>query len=80
MPRPEPQPAPDDILAEGAMYVNDAVKFASIGRTELYEAMARGELPYVQRGKRRLIPRRALVALLRRDLVPGNQEDSQHGS
>ena len=45
--------------------VDRAAKAAGLGRTKLYEAIARGELPSVKIGKRRLI----LVEDLRRWLA-----------
>jgi excisionase family DNA binding protein len=51
------------------MTVEAAVAFTGIARSNLYEAMRKGELPYSQPGRRRLIPRRALVDLLQKHMV-----------
>jgi excisionase family DNA binding protein len=59
----------DDVLAEGALGVPDAVNFTGMSRSDLYDRMTRGELPYTKVGRRRLIPRRALVEMLRKNLV-----------
>jgi excisionase family DNA binding protein len=50
--------------SEGALTIGGAIEFTGIGRSTLYALMGRGELPYTKVGTRRLIPRRALVALL----------------
>lgn len=49
-----------DVVAEGALRIKDAVEWSGVGRSQLYAAMARGELPFVKVGKRRLIPKSAL--------------------
>lgn len=59
----------NDLLADGAISVPDACEFAGLSRTELYRQMDRGTLPYTKIGRRRLIPRRALVAMLAPGLV-----------
>ena len=56
--------AAEELLADGALGVNDAVEFSGLSRSELYEAMRNGALKFCKRGKRRLIPKRALVRLL----------------
>jgi excisionase family DNA binding protein len=43
--------------------------FTRLSRSTLYSLMQAGELPYVVLGRRRLIPRAALVELARRGLV-----------
>ena len=58
-----------DLLADGVMSIAEAVAFAGLSRTTLYGAMDAGALAYVKRGRRRLIPRRALVAWLAEGLV-----------
>jgi excisionase family DNA binding protein len=54
---------------EGAVSVADACRFTGLGRTYLYSLMDKGELAYTRVGKRRLIFRAALVALLRHGAV-----------
>lgn len=53
-----------ELLGDGVLSVGAASAFASLSRATLYEAMQRGELVYIKRGRRRLIPRRALVRWL----------------
>lgn len=61
-----------EVFADGALTVAAAVGFSGIGRTRLYELMDAGDLPFCRVGTRRLIPRRALAALLARHAVkPG---------
>ncbi|MFO0848374.1 MAG: hypothetical protein U0871_07445 [Gemmataceae bacterium] len=59
----------DEIFSDGAVDVRAASEFTGWGRTSLYAAMADGRLPFVRLGKRRLVPRRALVELLRANVV-----------
>jgi excisionase family DNA binding protein len=63
-----------ELLSGGALTVSQAVKEFAIGRTVIYELMGRGELAYSQVGRRRLIPRRALMEYLARALVGGIHE------
>ena len=59
----------EDILEDGATSVAEAVRWSGVGRTRLYAAMADGSLVFIQKGGRRLIPRRALRQFLAADLV-----------
>jgi hypothetical protein len=61
-----------ELTRDGAMGVQAAVAFAGVGRTKLYAMMDSGDLPYSMVNGRRLIPRRALVDLLARNLVGGS--------
>jgi len=59
----------DDVLglaAEGALPIPEAVRFSGCSRSVLYERMSAGELRFITVGRRRLIPRRALVEFLAR--------------
>ena len=58
----------DALFVDGALRVRDAVAFSGLSRTALYELIQSGELASVRIGKRRLIPKRALVQLLARCL------------
>ncbi len=58
----------DDVLADGSMGVPEAAAFTGLSRSDLYDRMKRGELRFIKVGRRTLIPRRSLVALLRRHL------------
>ncbi len=53
-----------ELFADGAVTVAEAVRFSGIGRTQLYDLMTAGRLPFTKVGSRRLIPRRGLVDLL----------------
>lgn len=57
------------VCADGAMGVEDACSFTGLGPTELYDRMKAGTLTFTRVGKRRLIPRKSLVALLAQNLV-----------
>lgn len=52
------------VVAEGVMSVAEAVAFSRLSKAELYKAMAAGRLTFVKYGRRRLVPRKALVDLL----------------
>ena len=60
---PTTDPARTDLFADGAMTVKQAVAFTGLGKTSVYQLMERGDLAYTVVGSRRLIPRKALVAL-----------------
>lgn len=57
------------LFDEGCLTVPQAVEITTISRSALYNAMSAGELAFVRRGRRRLIPRKALVAWLAQGLV-----------
>jgi excisionase family DNA binding protein len=58
-----------NLVQDGLMAVTDAAKFVGLSRSELYARMQRGELAYCLLGRRRLIPRRALMNLAHQNLV-----------
>ena len=47
-------------LTRIALSIQEAVVASGLSRSYLYEAMSRGELPFIKKGKRRLIPAAAL--------------------
>jgi Helix-turn-helix domain len=57
------------LVEDGLLTVGEAQEFSRLSRSDLYARMGRGELAYCKLGKRRLIPRRALVELAARSLV-----------
>lgn len=68
---PEPEPAPQspedyraELLADGTMTVRQACEFTGLGKTELFRLTSTGDLPSLRHGKRRLIPKRAIVQFL----------------
>jgi excisionase family DNA binding protein len=61
----------NELLSDGAMGVESAAEFSSLGRTYLYGAMERGELRFVKCGKRRLIPKRELIRFMGERLIGG---------
>jgi excisionase family DNA binding protein len=63
-----------EMLADGAMPVDEAERFAGVKRSFLYERMSNGELPFTKCGARRLIPKKALVEMLARGLVGAGAE------
>lgn len=58
-----------ELTADGALVIEDAVRFSGIGRTTLYAMIAAGEIASVKIGKRRLIPRRELKRVLEENLT-----------
>ena len=57
------------ILDQGGMSVSEAAKFTCLSRSFLYKLMANGDLAYVQVGRKRIIPRVALIRLLSQHLI-----------
>ncbi|HET7559933.1 MAG TPA: helix-turn-helix domain-containing protein [Limnochordia bacterium] len=53
----------EELVADGLVDVGDAESFTGLKKSKLYQLMESGELPFVTLGRRRLIPRRALVQL-----------------
>jgi excisionase family DNA binding protein len=58
-----------DLVSEGLLRITETEKLTGMSRATLYRMMESGELPYVQLGKKRRIPRRALAELLAKHLV-----------
>jgi hypothetical protein len=57
------------LVEDGLMTVPEAQEFSRLSRSDLYARMERGDLAYCKLGKRRMIPRRAMVELARQGLV-----------
>jgi excisionase family DNA binding protein len=60
-------------VSDGNLSIQEATEFSRLSRAELYRLMTAGELTFLKHGKRRLIPRRSLVELLAKKVVPGTQ-------
>lgn len=58
-----------EVVADGGLNIDEAAQFACISRAELYRLMERGELDFVKYGRRRIVPKNAIRALLARHLV-----------
>ena len=70
------QPDPRaDLAADGLVSVAEACKFLGLGHSELYLHIASGAIASAKIGRRRLIPRRALVEFAARHLVAANPAD-----
>lgn len=59
----------EELAADGAVSVAEAMAFLGVSDTHVYDLMNRGELPFCKLGRRRLIPKRALVELLARNMT-----------
>jgi excisionase family DNA binding protein len=57
------------VLSDGLMTLAEAHDFSRLSRSDLYARMSRGELAFVKLGRRRLIPRRALMQLVTQAMV-----------
>ena len=57
------------LVEDGLLTVREAQEYCRLSRSDLYARMERGELAYVKLGRRRLIPRRALIQLAGQNLV-----------
>src|SRR5208282_4582074 len=64
-------PAGNDRLV---LTVPEAGDLLGISRAFAYELVARGELPVIRLGRRRLVPKRALMALIDPDPATGTRE------
>lgn len=58
-----------ELLSEGMLTVEEAVTMSKLSRSELYVQMRLKHLEYVQHGRRRLIPKRALMDMMNAGLV-----------
>lgn len=58
----------EELVQDGLVDVAGAEQFTGIRKSLLYRLMGEGSLPYTKIGRRRLIPRRALVQLAAREL------------
>jgi hypothetical protein len=58
-----------ELVEDGLMAIPEAQDFSRLSRSDLYNRMERGDLTYCKLGKRRMIPRRALIEMVRRALV-----------
>lgn len=56
--------ADEELVRDGAMSVAEGSRFLGVGRSHLYDLMARGEVRYLKIGARRVIPRAELVRYL----------------
>jgi excisionase family DNA binding protein len=61
--------ATEGLVEEGLLTIGEAQEFTRLSRSDLYARMERGELAYCKIGRRRLIPRRALIELAQKSLV-----------
>ena len=52
------------LVADGCLSIPDAVAFSGLSRSRLYEHIRAGDFPTVKDGRRRLVPRRALIQFL----------------
>lgn len=67
----DPTAAAEELFADGVVSMTEAVALSRLSRSELYRRMDRGALAYTVQGRRRLIPRRALVRMLAAGLRGG---------
>ena len=61
--------AATDLVSGGVMNILEAAEYARLSRAEIYRAMGAGELAFVKVGRRRMIPKNAIIAWLGRHLV-----------
>lgn len=63
-----------ELCADGLISVPDAARFLGVCRAEVYLQMNRGNLPSAKIGKRRLIPRRAVVDMAAKAVIATQQQ------
>ena len=61
-----------EAMSDGTLSITAACQFTGLSRSELYLRMNTGSLIFIKMGKRRLIPKRALTAMLAANVVPAN--------
>jgi hypothetical protein len=66
-----------DLLADGCFTVADAAKFSTVCRSNLYKAMDAGEVPYIRRGNRRMIPKVGLIRWMVDGLIAPQERSSR---
>ena len=54
----------EELLEDGCLSIAEAVEFSRLSRSQLYEHIRAGDLRTIKNGRRRLIPRRALIRFL----------------
>ena len=59
--------------------VDETAKCLGIGRNSAYEAIARGEIPFIRVGKRLLVPKAALEKLLAAGQPKKNDANESRG-
>lgn len=64
----------ESLFEDGAVTLAGATAEFGIGRSELYDEMRTGRLEFVQRGRRRLIPRKALQRILAEDMAATEEQ------
>ena len=52
------------LVSDGVLDVRAACGLLGISRTAVYDLMRTGNLPFINLGRRRLIPKRAVISLL----------------
>jgi excisionase family DNA binding protein len=66
---PKDSPSRAALVADGLMTILEAAAFLRVSRSTLYVFMDSGELASVKLGRRRLVPRRALVEFAARGVL-----------
>lgn len=61
----------EDIVKDGLVTIPEAQSFTRLSRSKLYLEMDAGRLAYVTLGRRRLIPKRALIEMAAHGLRNG---------
>jgi excisionase family DNA binding protein len=73
-----PHPSPSD--GKLLLTVEEVANLTSLGRSTVYELIARGEIPSITIGRSRRIPVEALRAWIRRELAASPSTSRQGGS
>ena len=60
-----------EIFADGVITVEETGAMLAVSRSTVYSLFERGQLAYVQLGRARRVPRRAVAQLLERNLKGG---------
>ena len=64
----------EGVTSDGLLTVPETVEFLKLSRSAIYSLLKLGRLPYVQLGRHRRIPRKAVVAFAENALVAGGPQ------
>ena len=68
-----------ELMSQGFKTVAKAAEFTTVCRTNQYMAMEAGELPYILKGNRRMIPTTALIEWMAEGLIAPQNATSREG-
>jgi excisionase family DNA binding protein len=61
-------------LEPALLSVQQAAKYLSVGRTELFKMLKEGRIRSIRRGRRRLVPKAELDRFIREEVIKGQEK------